>query len=176
MLASGRAKETAMRVIGLAVMVMLAGVAPLRAEPPEAKCLVPSHVWDGATPIVAIVGPLAGLPPFVMPGQTMMVQLGDAAGAHFEMPLNKPAAAGDKGGWFGLSVRTAGTYRIALQHKAWIDLVRDGKAMPSAAHAHGAPCSGIAKMVDFVLVPGSYTIQLSDTTDETIGVQVTKQP
>jgi hypothetical protein len=174
MLASGRTKETAMRAIGWAAMVMLAGAAPLRAEPPEAKCLVPSHVWDKAEPITAVRA-VSGVP-VVRPGGPVMVKLIDAAKVRFAVPLGKPVAEGDKGGLVILKIKAAGTYRIALQHKAWIDVMRDDKAVESVAHAHGAPCSGIAKQVDFTLPRGVYTLQLSAAADDTIGVQVTRQP
>lgn len=163
-----------MRAIGLAAMVMLAGAAPLRADPPEAKCLVPSHVWDKAEPITAVRA-VSGVP-VLRPGGPVMARLIDAAKVRFAVPLGKPVAEGDKGGLIILKIRQVGTYRIALQHKAWIDVMRDGKPIESTAHAHGAPCSGIAKMVDFVLPRGVYTLQLSAAADETIGVQVTRQP
>ncbi|WP_454886112.1 hypothetical protein [Sphingomonas oryzagri] len=163
-----------MRAIGLAAMVMLAGAAPLRADPPEPKCLVPSHVWDKAEPITAVRA-VSGVP-VVRPGGPAMVKLIDAAKVRFAVPLARPVADGDKGGLVILKIREAGTYRIALQHKAWIDMMRGGRAIESSAHAHGAPCSGIAKMVDFRLPRGVYTLQLSAAADETTGLSVTKQP
>jgi hypothetical protein len=163
-----------MRSIGVAMMLMVGMAAPLRADPPEPKCLVPSHVWDGAQPITAVRA-VSGVP-VVRPGGPVMVQLIDATKVRFAVPLGKPIADGDKGGLIILKIREAGHYRIALQHKAWIDVMRDGKVVASAAHAHGAPCSGIAKQVDFALPRGVYTLQLSAAADETTGLQVTKQP
>ena len=162
-----------MRAIGLAAVMMLAGAAPLRADPPEPQCLVPSHVWDGAQPLTAVRA-VSGVP-VMRPDGTFMVQLIDAARIRFAVPLGKPVAEGDKGGLVILKIREAGTYRIALQHKAWIDVMRGGKVVASTAHAHGAPCSGIAKMVDFTLPRGVYTLQLSAAADAAIGVQVTKR-
>jgi hypothetical protein len=65
------------------------------------------------------------------------------------------------GGVYSINVATAGTYRIALDAGAWIDLVGNGKAVEPVAHAEGQPCSGIRKIVDFTLVAGRYAIQLS---------------
>jgi hypothetical protein len=163
-----------MRTIGWAAMLMVAGAGPAPADPPEARCLVPSHTWDSAQPLTA-VGAVSGVP-VVRPGGPVMIQLIDAAKVHFAIPLGRPVAAGDKGGLVTLKVPTPGTYRIALQHKAWIDVMRGGKTIASAAHAHGAPCSGIAKSVDFALPRGVYTLQLSASADETIGLSVTAQP
>jgi hypothetical protein len=161
-----------MRTIGLAML--MAGMAvPVAAQMPEPKCLVPSHTWDAAGPLAAgTSGVGAALPA----SGIAMVGLVDAARVGFPMPLGRPAAAGDKAGLVALHVTAAGTYRIALQHKAWIDVVQGGKGLDSVAHAHGEPCSGIAKVVDFALVPGDYTLQLSATPETTIGLKVTKQP
>ena len=68
---------------------------------------------------------------------------------------------GTFGGVYQVTIVTAGTYRIALEAAAWIDLVRDGKMLPSAGHTEGPACSGIRKIVDFTLEPGRYSLQLS---------------
>ena len=68
---------------------------------------------------------------------------------------------GSFGGVYQFNVATAGTYHIALQAGAWIDVVHDGKALESVAHTEGPACSGIRKIVDFTLSPGRYTLQLS---------------
>jgi hypothetical protein len=166
-------KEMAMRMIGLAAILAVAGAVPAQAEAPEMRCLVPSHRWDGAEPLTALRA--ASGVPVVRPGQAAMIRLVDAAKVRFLVPLRKPITAGDKGGLVILAIRNSGSYRIALQRKAWIDVMRDGKTITSAAHAHGLPCSNIAKTVDFALARGVYTLQLSGAADETIGLSVTKQ-
>lgn len=50
---------------------------------------------------------------------------------------------------------------MALGSAAWIDLVAQGKPLPSTAHGHGAECSGIRKEVEFQLKRGSYTVVIS---------------
>jgi hypothetical protein len=136
-------------------------------------CGVSSHRWDGAEPLTALRA-VSGVP-VVKPGRPAMIRLIDAAKVRFPVPLGKPISAGDKGGVIILAIRNPGTYRVALQHKAWIDVMRDGKTITSATHAHGAPCSDIAKTVDFALARGVYALQLSAVDDETIGLSVTKQ-
>lgn len=163
-----------MRSVWLMAIVMLTGAAPLRADPPEPRCLVPSRVWDSAEPITAVRA-VSGVP-VVRPGGGVMIRLIDAAKVRFAVPLGRPVVDGDKGGLVIMKIPVPGTYRIALQHKAWIDVMRGGKVIASTAHAHGAPCSGIAKQVDFVLPRGVYTLQLSAAADETIGLSVTEQP
>ena len=68
---------------------------------------------------------------------------------------------GSFGGSYQVNVTVAGTYRIALGSGAWIDVVRDGKALASTAHTEGSTCLGIRKIVDFALTPGLHTLQLS---------------
>ena len=65
-----------------------------------------------------------------------------------------------------------GTYRVALGAGAWVDMLRDGKAIASTAHGHGPACSGIRKIVDFPLTPGSYVLQLAGSPDANIPVLV----
>lgn len=62
-----------------------------------------------------------------------------------------------------LEIEQAGTYGVALDTGAWIDVAQSGTALRSTAHGHGPACSTIRKIVDFALQPGRYTITLSRT-------------
>jgi hypothetical protein len=62
-----------------------------------------------------------------------------------------------------LEIAEAGTYGIAIDQGAWIDVARDGAMLHSAMHGHGPDCATIRKIVDFQLQPGRYTITLSRT-------------
>jgi hypothetical protein len=90
-----------------------------------------------------------------------------------------PGRAGDAAsfaGRFTLAVGQGGTYRIALAAGAWVDVVRDGVAIASAAHGHGPECSGIRKIVDFPLEPGSYTVQIAASPVRETVVMVARKP
>ena len=97
----------------------------------------------------------------IAPGKNIALTLDPIDKVTFPLAPERKPAAGTFGGVYHVTVATAGTYRVALQNGAWIDLVRDGKSLSSAAHMEGAPCSGIRKIVDFALQPGTYTLQLS---------------
>lgn len=84
----------------------------------------------------------------------------------------KPGDAASFGGLLRIDVKAAGTYRVALGSAGWIDLVRAGKPVASAAHAHGPACTGIRKMVDFSLTPGRYTLQIAAGDTEQTAVLV----
>lgn len=91
------------------------------------------------------------------------------------LPAPAKAPASDSfGGTLALSVTQSGTYRVALGGSAWIDILRDGKPITSTAHDHGPKCTGIAKIVDFKLDPGTYVIQLSGAKLNTIAALVVK--
>ena len=163
-----------MRAIGAMLVLVLTGAAPAWAASPAVSCPFRNDPpWAYARPVAAALSNPA--PTFVL-GEPAMISLASAAQVRFPAPLGKPVASGDKGGLVALRIAIAGTYRIAVGHKAWIDVIRDGKALAPVAHAHGEPCSGVAKTVDFALASGDYVIQISDTTDGRIGASVTKQP
>ncbi|MDE2620985.1 MAG: hypothetical protein KGL54_12560 [Sphingomonadales bacterium] len=60
-----------------------------------------------------------------------------------------------------LIITRAGTYRIVLSDRAWLDVLKGDAALSSDGHAHGPPCSGIRKIVTFQLVPGTYRVRVS---------------
>lgn len=163
-----------------ATMLMLLGALGFggvaRAEPEsraaEPACFAPPHSFDGARSIRA-ARTLGGDPnPSVTLTEPAHLALVPARTLILVAPPGRPVADADRGGLVRLHIGLTGTYRVALGGKAWIDLVQAGKAMPSVAHAHGAPCSGIAKQVDFTLAPGDYTIQLTEAPADAIDLRV----
>jgi len=105
-------------------------------------------------------------------GRAVELALKPADDVAYPVPLARGAAAGTQGGVFALEIKTAGTFRLLLSGRAWIDLVRDGAAVVSTEHGHGAPCSGVAKIVAFKLEPGRYQLQLSEAETRTMVVKV----
>jgi hypothetical protein len=125
-----------------------------------------------AAPVcTATVAPPAGLEAWsvapgmtadvIAPGKNIVLTLEPIDSVTFPLPLERKPAPGTFGGVYHVTVATAGTDRVVLQNGAWIDLVRDGKSLTSVGHMEGAPCSGIRKIVDFALQPGTYAVQLS---------------
>jgi len=89
---------------------------------------------------------------------------------------DKPGGSVASGGLLAVSIATAGTYQVNLSSGAWIDLLQDGKAVISTAHAPGPACTGIRKTVQFPLQPGRYVLQLSANADPIIQVMVSRVP
>lgn len=95
------------------------------------------------------------------PGQTATVRLTLQRDLVYPIapPFTQPPA--NHGAILGIDIDEAGRYHVALGAKGWIDVIRDGRSVPSVGHDHGAPGSGIAKIVDFDLAIGHYTVALS---------------
>lgn len=108
-------------------------------------------------------------------GPPVALTLRAADATTFAVPPAHAPEAGSHGGTFALIVATAGTYRIALSAKAWIDLVQGGAALVSTEHQMGAPCSGVAKIVAFKLEPGRYDVQISGAPAAGIAAQVMRE-
>jgi hypothetical protein len=93
--------------------------------------------------------------------KTTSLTLTPSADVKFAFQPERAPAAGTFSGVYHLTVQTAGTYRVALSAGAWIDLAQNGVVLKSVAHTEGPACSGIRKIVDFTLAPGTYALQLS---------------
>jgi hypothetical protein len=123
-------------------------------------------------PVPGFVPGQARLSQVLTVGRAVELALKPADDVAFPLALARPAQAGTQGGVFPLEIKAAGTFRLLLSGKAWVDLVRDGAAVVSTEHSHGAPCSGVAKIVAFKLEPGRYQLQVSEAETRTIVVKV----
>jgi hypothetical protein len=106
-------------------------------------------------------------------GSPATLSLSPAAGYSFAVKPDRAAAPDSFAIDATFSVTTAGTYRVALSGGAWIDMIRDGKVIASVAHTEGPACSGIRKIVDFPLTPGTYILQLSGAKSATLTALIT---
>ena len=109
-------------------------------------------------------------------GQAVRLTLLQTPQVHYPVRPEKPGGSVSYGGLVLLNVEEAGTYRVALGSAAWIDLVRNGKALTSSAHGHGPDCTGIRKIVDFQLRPGRYTVQIAANGEPVTTVLVARLP
>lgn len=162
--------------LALAATLLLA--APAMAQDPAhdpacstVRVALPAELsgWSQQAPVAA--GITAGGGANVVPGQAVLVSLHPA---NLLTLRPAPKAVTANGGTLTLTIDAPGTYRVALGGKAWIDLVRDGKALSSAAHGHGPKCTGVRKMVDFALTAGRYTIQLSGSEASSMALMVAR--
>jgi hypothetical protein len=121
---------------------------------------------------------LAGLAAVSVPvGQAVHLTLRQTPAVTYPLRPEKPGGSVSYGGLLRVVVAQHGTYRVALGSPAWIDLVAaNGAAVDSVAHGRGPECTGIHKMVDFVLDPGAYTLQVSANGAPDVQVMVIPQP
>ena len=168
-----------MRFLVLPLLIATLG-APLAAQDaPDAACAnvriaLPPELagWSDQSEVVAGVQPGQG--GTVTIGKAASVSLHPARHLSLSPAPSKTSPPDSNGGTLAFSIAEEGSYRIALSEAAWIDVVRDGKAIDSTAHTHGPKCSGVRKMVDFKLTPGTYAIQLSGSATPTLALMVAK--
>jgi hypothetical protein len=145
--------------------------------PADAKPLPASlSSWTAKTDLAA-AGNAAGLDAAALaPGKAVTVNLRRTREVAYVIQPEKPGGSVAYGGLLQLNVKDTGTYQVNLNSGAWIDVLKDGAAVTSGAHAPGPACSGIRKTVQFPLTPGHYVIQLSANADPTIAVMVSRVP
>lgn len=151
------------------------------------RALVPALLGIVAAPVAAepMCAPTATVPGFApgqaplgdrpLVGHTVSLALRPIDNVTLPVPSGRPALVGTYGGSYPLQITLAGTYRLLLSGHAWIDLVRDGAALVSTEHEHGAPCSGVAKIVAFKLEPGRYDVQLSEVETRNLTIKVARE-
>lgn len=164
----------ALAVAQSAPMAMPGPAVPCPATPPA---LAPELAgWTAPDPLAAAstvqeLG-LATLPL----GHGVAATLRPVEKVSFVRAPDHAPAPGSSGGMFAFTVTQAGRYRVALGGGPWVDVLKDGRPMVSAAHGHGPDCTGIRKMVDFALAPGKYVVQVSGATAPSLEVMVARLP
>jgi hypothetical protein len=94
----------------------------------------------------------------------------------YSVAPGKPGGTVSFGGLFAFDAPEAGTYRVAINNRSWIDVIEDGAAVQSAAHGHGPDCSGITKMVDYSLKPGRHILQIAANGEPALSIMVARLP
>ena len=154
----------------LSLSLLLAGAA--QAQP---ACPVPPAGWGSDVDLTSATASPELEPARLTLDQAATVTLHPGNEVRFAAAPDKPGAAGSYGGMLAVDVHEAGTYQVTLSAGAWIDVLKDGMAVASTAHDHGAECSGLRKMVSFPLTPGRHVIQLSGNKDATIRILVSRK-
>lgn len=154
-----------MKAIVIAWLVPLLMMGAAQAQP---ACPAAS----GAVEVTAATASPELEPARLLLDQAASVTLHPGNDVRFAIAPEKSGVAGSYGGMLAVDVREAGAYRIGLSGNAWVDMVRDGAAVPSGTHGHDGGC----KMVSFSLAPGRHVIQLSGNKEDTIKVLMSRKP
>lgn len=156
----------------IALLMIAPASAQATASPPPTVC--PADAEPIPATLRAWSAPATEGPGWVEIGRADRWTL--EASPTFHNPPERAPAAGSRGIAIPLLVHEGGTYAVALDQRAWIDVVTDNRnPMISTTHGHGPACSGIAKIVRFDLDPGDYVVQISGTPAETIRLLVAKE-
>lgn len=151
-------------------MPMAAPVCPRDAEP------IPASLagWSTKTPVTAATDAASVGQAALVPGAAVDLALADTPAVNYVVRPSHPGGSVSHGGLANLVIATAGTYRVAIGSGAWVDLVKGNTSLESVGHGHGPNCSGIRKMVDFTLQPGSYILQIAGNGEARVPVLVAK--
>lgn len=158
------------------------GPALAQMEHGQSQCAAPAELpaplasWRNPAALQASADRKRAMRAVLTPGQAVTMALLRTPDLSYSVRPAKPGGTVSYGGLASFTVRQAGTWRVALGAGAWVDVVKDGKAVTSIAHGHGPDCSGIRKMVDYALEPGRYTLQIAANGEESLTLLVTRLP
>ena len=108
------------------------------------------------------------------PGETATVRLSPQGELAYPTPPQPPHAPANFGAILSVEIDEPGLYHVALGAPGWIDMVRDGQALALVGERQGAAGSGIAKVADFELAAGRYTLALSGMTAGEVSVAISR--
>ncbi|WP_375427185.1 homogentisate 1,2-dioxygenase [uncultured Sphingomonas sp.] len=168
-----------MRLLTTTLALSLTATAPAQTKSPEPKCVATTPAlppefagWLDRTPLTAATTAPAATRATLTVGKAAQLRLSPTPAVRFALRPERPAAPDTHAGLVAFTIARPGTYRVALGAGMWIDLVRDGRAVPSTTHRHGPPCGGIRKTVDFRLTPGRHLIQLSGGKESSVTAMI----
>lgn len=148
----------ALLAVGTGVAAQPVCTAPVRPE---------LAGWSQRSPVTAAT---------LVPGKAVDAALLKSTDVRYPVAPQKSGTAATYGGVFGFTVTAPGTYRVALDQGAWIDVLAGGKPVTATAHGHGPDCSGVRKMVDFPLTAGPHVLQIAANATPAIAVMIVRLP
>ncbi|WEK01827.1 MAG: homogentisate 1,2-dioxygenase [Candidatus Sphingomonas phytovorans] len=132
--------------------------------------------WPSRKPMAAAVDSASLANTTLAPGAAVDLALTPTPAVTYVLRPSRPGGSVSHGGMATVTIGEAGTFRVAIGSAAWLDIVRDGASLESVGHGHGPACSGIRKMVDFALKPGSYILQIVGNGSATLPLAIVKLP
>ncbi len=138
----------------LSISALLLCATPALAQP----CAAPAG-W--AKPARHVAARNANLRFGLKPNSSAQLQLHAEPSVAVPIKQDRAKQTREFAGLAALDVVKAGKLDVSLSDRAYVDLVRDGRAVASSMHGHGK-CAGIAKTVTFDVKPGRYIVQIAD--------------
>jgi hypothetical protein len=115
--------------------------------------------WATAAPYAAAKRP--AMRAALKPGEAVALALRPLGRVRLPVEPGKAPKPGTYAGLATLEVPKAGKLTVTLSSATYVDLVRDGKIVPSVAHEKGGPCASMHKRVTFDVDAATYTLQLT---------------
>ncbi|WP_254620937.1 homogentisate 1,2-dioxygenase [Sphingomonas sp. CL5.1] len=153
-------------------MPMPARDCPATPVPPPAELAG----WQGRTALSAASDPAGADAARIVPGKGVDAALLPTPAIRYPVRPAHPGGSVSHGGIFAFEITEAGTYRVAIGSGAWIEVVRGGQPATSTAHQPGPACSGVRKMVDFTLEPGSYLLEIAGNGAPRLPILIARLP
>lgn len=159
------------RIAALSMLGVIAAPPAIAADPPEAAAPAcpekPAPLPDDLIGWTAPATDRAMTKYYprarLLRGLATRISLHPVETVAFVVKPGKPVEPGTHGGLMAIHVERAGRLKVALDGRAWVDLVAGPQRwtpIASVAHGHGPECSSIAKIVAFDVVPGRYVLQI----------------
>lgn len=148
-------------------MMIVAALSLALGGPVSAQTCVRPSGW--AKPERHAAARLPGFRFALKPDTSHLLQLHPQLSVVLPVKPPKPARRGRHAGLAALDVAKAGKLDVLLSDRAYVDLVRSGKALRSTAHDR-LGCGGIFKRVSFDVQPGRYIVQLTDSEAKSIRI------
>lgn len=160
---------------GVVLTVAMSSITPAFAADPEACA---AHKWplDGAIAVFAAGAAetldAEGATWRAGQAQAFTLRLSPQNEVAFVLPPERARAGGE--GFAGVVRLTGlvdGDYEVSLSQGPWVDVVQDGRYIPSKTFSGAAGCP-VRKSVRFALSAGEAWLQISENRDDTVIVAV----
>jgi hypothetical protein len=155
-----------MRFLAAAFLVL--ATTTVQAQSPD--CSLSPAGWETNTPLTAAPDPNALDKAQLTLTKASHVTLHTIPKVSFAAAPERKPDPSLHGGLVAVTIPAAGNYRVGLSSGAWIDVLQDGKSVPSTAHGHGEGC--VRKAVTFPLRAGRVVIQLSGNREADVRLMV----
>jgi hypothetical protein len=128
-----------------------------------------------ATPSAAVTAEAgAGAAPTLSVDKLYDIALTPQDEVHFVLaPEKKTLADGAYGGMVTLHIPVAGKYRVSMSEGFWIDLIAQGRFVPTDDFTGSHTCHAPRKIVQFILPAGDLTLQFANANSASVQVTVT---
>ena len=163
---------------GLLGTVLLAAVPGMAQPAPAQPCAVTveGSGWNSPVALGSLAAERDGGPVLEI-GQTARITLHPTAEVRYPQPPGQAGKDGSFGGMVRFRVTAGGSYRFISSEDPWYDVVGSGGIIAPVARSHDRQCTPqTRKMIDYVLGPGDYLLEIARTSTADVVLLLTGLP